>query len=230
LPGYYQKLEKQLGLKGKPDILALKGNEFDSIKYFNQLCKESVFKYVDLWVSLTERIGFWIDFDNAYVTFDNNYIESVWNFVNEVNKKGLLYEDYKVVPYCPRCGTSLSSHELAQGYKDNTEDPSVIVEFELEEELGTYVLVWTTTPWTLPGNVALAIGGKVEYVKVSQGDKKFILAKKRLEILEGEYEILGDVAVSELVGKSYKPLFNYLNPDKKAYFIAEADFANDSCI
>lgn len=220
-------IEKKLGLKGKPDILKLKDSEFESIKYFNQLCKESVFEYVDIWKNLTERVGFWIDFENAYVTYDNNYIESVWWFISQMQEKGLLYKDYKVVPYCPRCGTSLSSHELAQGYKDDVEDPSVIVKFELVEEPGTYVLVWTTTPWTLPGNVALAVGPKIEYVKVRQNGQKYILAKKRLEVLGDDYEEIGNVLASELVGKSYIPLFPYMEGEKKAYFIGEADFATD---
>ena len=220
-------VEKELNLRGKQDILELRETEFESIKFFNEKCRESVFKYVDEWIDLTTRIGFWIDFDNAYITYDNNYIESIWWFLSEIHKNGLLYKDYKVVPYCPRCGTSLSSHELALGYKDDTEDPSVFVKFELIEEPGTFILVWTTTPWTLPGNVALAIGQDIKYVKVEQGREKLILAEKRLSVLEGEYKVLGQVKVDELLGKSYKPLFSYLNPDKKAYYITEADFATD---
>ncbi len=220
-------VEKALGLKGKQDVLVLKENEFESIKFFNEQCKESVFKYVDDWINLTKRVGFWIDFDKAYVTYDNNYIESVWWFLSEMHKNGLLYKDYKVVPYCPRCGTSLSSHELAQGYKDDTEDPSVFIKFELIEEPGTFVLVWTTTPWTLPGNVALAVGRKVKYVKVENNGEKLILAENRLSILDGEYKVLKEVKVDDLLGKSYKPLYEYLATDKKAYYIVEADFASD---
>lgn len=221
-------VEKELNLKGKQDILNLKANEFDSIKFFNEKCRESVFRYVDVWVELTKRIGFWIDFDDAYVTYRNDYIESIWWFIKQVYEKELLYGDYKVVPYCPRCGTSLSSHELAQGYKDDIEDPSVFIKFELEDEPGTYVLVWTTTPWTLPGNVALAIGKSVKYVRVEQNGEKYILARNRLEILDGEYKELGAVSNEELLGKSYKAIYPYLNPDEKAYFIAEADFATDT--
>lgn len=220
-------VEKELGLKGKQDILNIKENEFESVKFFNEKCKESVFRYIDDWANLTKRIGFWINFDDAYVTYKNEYIESIWWFLKEVHKKGLLYKDYKVVPYCPRCGTSLSSHEVSLGYQDDTEDPSVFIKFELVDELGTYILVWTTTPWTLPGNVALAIGKNIDYVKVKQGEEKFILAKSRLEILEGDYEVVEAVKVEDLIGKSYKPLYSYLNPDKKAYFVAEADFASD---
>lgn len=220
-------VEKELGLKGKQDILNLKENQFESVKFFNEKCKSSVFRYVDDWVNLTKRIGFWIDFDNAYVTYHNEYIESVWWFLSQVQEKGLLYKDYKVVPYCPRCGTSLSSHEVAQGYKEDTVDPSVFIKFELVDEPGTYLLVWTTTPWTLPGNVALAVGKNVDYVKVEQGNSKYILAKNRLSVLEGEYKVLEEVKLEELEGKSYKPLYTYLNPDKKAYFVAIADFATE---
>lgn len=220
-------IEKKLGLKGKMDILNLKDSEFESIKYFNQLCKESVFEYVDIWVNLTKRIGFWIDFEQAYVTYDNNYIESVWWFISEVNKKDLLYKDYKVVPYCPRCGTALSSHELAQGYKDNTEDPSVFLKFKLSNSPDTSVLVWTTTPWTLPSNVALAVGKDIDYVKVRQADEYFILARTRLEILEGEYEVVEEVKAEDLIGQSYQPLFDYVKHQKKSHYIVEADFATD---
>lgn len=218
-------VEKKLGLKGKQDILSLKETEFESVEYFNKLCRESVFEYVDLWVNLTKRIGFWIDFDSAYITYQNDYIESIWWFLSGVNKKGLLYKDYKVVPYCPRCGTSLSSHELALGYEDNVEDPSIYIKFELEDSPGTFLLVWTTTPWTLPGNIALAIGGNIDYIEVEQNGQKYILAKKRLSVLDGEYKILGDVKKEELIDKSYKPLYDYLKPEKKAYFITSADFA-----
>jgi len=220
-------VEKELGLKGKQDILTLKMNEFESIKYFNQKCRESVFKYVDDWTNFTNRIGFWIDFDSAFVTYDNNYIESVWWFLSEVNKKGFLYKDYKVVPYCPRCETSLSSHELALGYKDATVDPSVFVKFELVDEPGTYVLVWTTTPWTLPGNIALAIGGNIDYVKVEQNGQFYILAKKRLSILEGEYKVVKKINSEDLIDNKYQPPFPYLKSDTKAHFITEAAFATE---
>ncbi|MEK7616821.1 MAG: isoleucine--tRNA ligase [Patescibacteria group bacterium] len=219
-------VEKSLGLKGKQDIVTLKKNEFESIKYFNEKCKESVFKYTDEWINLTKRIGFWIDFDSAYVTFDNDYIESIWHFLSEVNKKGFLYKDYKVVPYCPRCGTSLSSHELALGYKDDTEDPAVYVKFELLDEPGTYVLAWTTTPWTLPSNTALAVGKDIEYVKVENNGEKYILAKKRLSVLDDAVRIIKNVKASELVGKKYKPLFPYLF-NSKSHRIFESDFASE---
>ncbi len=219
-------IEKELGLRGKHDILSLKETEFESIKYFNELCRASVFKYVDKWIDLSKRIGFWVDFGRAYVTFENNYIESVWWFLSECNKKGLLYQDYKVVPYCPRCETSLSSHELSEGYKDNVEDPSIFIKFELEDEPGTYFLVWTTTPWTLPGNVALAVKKDIEYVEVEQNGERYILAKKRLGILNGKSKEIREIKGSELVGKKYKPLYPYLNPKEEAYYVVEADFVS----
>ncbi len=222
-------VEKELGLKGKQDILALKDNEFDSIEYFNQKCKESVFRYVDEWVSLTKRIGFWLDFDKAYVTYDNNYIESVWWFIKEVDKRGFLYKDYKVVPYCPRCGTSLSSHELAQGYKDDVEDPSVYLKFELVDEPGTFLLVWTTTPWTLPGNVALAVNPEATYVKREVDGMKVIHAEqipaKNLGISE-ESEVLESFKGEKLVGKKYHPLFETFKGEEKAYTVYSADFVS----
>lgn len=222
-------IEKELGLKGKVDILTLKKDEYESIKFFNEKCRESVFRYVDQWVNLTKRTGLWLDFKNAYVTYDNSYIESVWWFISEVNKRGLLYKDYKVIPYCPRCGTSLSSHELAQGYKDDVEDPAIYVKLELVDEPGTYVLAWTTTPWTIPGNVGLAIGKNIKYVKVEQNGEKYILAKNRLEILGEEAKVIEELNVDDLLGGSYKPPYPYLQ-DKggKAHFITEADFATDT--
>ncbi|TSC87725.1 MAG: isoleucyl-tRNA synthetase [Microgenomates group bacterium Gr01-1014_7] len=219
-------VEKELGLKGKQDILVLKDTEFESIKFFNQKCKESVFKYVDDWINLTKRIGFWIDFDSAYVTYDNNYIESVWWFLSEVYKKGLLYKDYKVVPYCPRCGTSLSSHELALGYKDDVEDPSVYVKFELEDEPGTYLLAWTTTPWTLPGNVALVVNPDAYYVKGHVKGETLIYSKGHTlgvpESTKDNVEFKG----SDLIGKKYKPLFDFFSDNERAYQVYPADFVS----
>jgi len=160
-------VEKELGFTGKPAI------EEYGVAEFNQRCRESVFRYVDEWYQTSERIGFWIDMDDPYVTLANEYIESVWWILKRFWEMGLLYEDYKVVPYCPRCGTPLSSHELAQGYA-TAEDPSVYVKFPLPDELGTYLLVWTTTPWTLPGNVALAVHPDVEYTLVEQDGERLI--------------------------------------------------------
>src|SRR3989338_6947978 len=155
-------IEKKLGFKSKKDI------EEYGIEAFNKLCKESVWEYIGLWKDFTSRMGYWADQEHPYVTYDNSYIESVWNIVKTVNDKKLLYKDYKVLPWCPRCGTALSSHELAQGYQDD-KDLSVTVKFKVTnpEKIGlsgdVYLLAWTTTPWTLPGNVALAVGEDIEY-------------------------------------------------------------------
>jgi isoleucyl-tRNA synthetase len=143
-------IEKELGISGKPEI------EEYGVENFIEKCKESVFRYKREWERMTERVGFWVDLENAYVTYENYYIESVWWALKKIWDKGLLYKGHKVVPYCPRCGTALSSHEVAQGYQE-VEDPSVYVTFPLKGEDDTAFLVWTTTPWTLPSNVALAI-------------------------------------------------------------------------
>lgn len=230
-------VEKKLGIQGqgKKGVLQLKENENDSIEYFNKLCRESVFEYVEDWEKLTDRIGFWIDMKNSYVTMDNDYIESVWHIIKEINDKKLLYEDYKVVPFCPRCGTPLSSHELAQGYKDNVSDPSVYIKFKLRDKPNTFFLVWTTTPWTLPGNVALAVGESIDYIEVKVEDgSHLILAENRSSVLEGKFEVVKKYSGKDLVGLEYEPLFNYLfdelkrkNVDKKGWYITTAPFASD---
>lgn len=224
-------VEKELGItgRGKQAILTLKSSPEESIAYFNDLCRKSVFKYVDDWVKITQRIGFWIDLGDPYITLETSYIESVWNVLKKLHQKGLLKQDYKVVPYCPRCQTPLSSHELSLGYKDNVPDPSVFVKFALVDEPKTYFLVWTTTSWTLPGNVALAVGKKIKYVKVRlEDDSRLILAKSRLEVVTDKYEVLEEVKVSDLVGKKYQPLFDFkiFNPEE-AYLVVEADFAKE---
>ena len=213
-------VEKALGISGKKQI-----DEYGIAK-FNRKCKESVFKYVEDWEKLTERIGFWIDLENPYVTLDNDYIESCWWILKELWKKGLLVKDYKVVPYCPRCGTPLSSHEVAQGYEDVTE-PSVYVKFELKDEPGTFLLAWTTTPWTLPGNVALAVGNDFDYVKIRMGDEGYlILAKNRLPVLDQPYEIVKEFKGKDLVGQEYKPLYDFVKYNEKAHYIVPADFVS----
>ena len=213
-------VEKQLGFSGKQDI------ERFGIEAFNKLCRESVFKYIDQFAEVTERMGYWVDLDKAYRTLDTTYMESVWWILKQIWDKGLLYQGFKVVPYCPRDQTPLSSHELAQGYRDDVEDPSVYVKFELEDEPKTYFLAWTTTPWTLPGNVALAVGLDIPYVRVRQGDEHYILAKARLSILQGEYQVEAEVDAKSLLGKRYKPLYEYLVPDKPAFFVVDADFVS----
>lgn len=200
-------VEKELGLKSKKEV------ETYGVAAFNQKCKESVWQYLDIWNVFTHRIGYWVDQENPYVTYHNSYIESLWNVVGEVYKKGLLYKDYKVVPWCARCGTALSSHELAQGYQD-VKDLSVYVKFKLLDKENTYILAWTTTPWTLPGNVALAVGSDIEYVQIQyEGENEsYIIAETRLEVLiqEKKYIIQNRFLGSDLVGLKYEPLYPYL--------------------
>ncbi len=196
-------VEKKLGLNSKKAI------EEYGIAKFNKECKESVWEYVDFWDKFTERVGYWVDRKNAYVTYHNDYIESLWNIVKKVDEQKLLYKDYKVVPWCPRCGTALSSHELAQGYED-VKDLSLYVKFKLKNASNTYILAWTTTPWTLPGNVALAVGEDIDYIKVKSGNEILILAKHRSGLLGDDLDIVGEVKGKKLVGLEYEPLFPYL--------------------
>src|SRR3990172_1320209 len=158
-------VEKELGISSKSQI------EQFGVAEFNRRCRESVFRYVKDWERLTERIAFWVDMENAYVTYRNEYIESCWWIIKQLWDKGYVYQDYKVTPHCPRCGTSLSDHEVALGYRDDAEDPSIYIKFKVEgdpawlesTEVPTYLLAWTTTPWTLPGNAALAVATWAEY-------------------------------------------------------------------
>ena len=172
-------IEKKLKISGKFEI----ENEI-GIERFNELCRASVYEYVSDWVAFSERMGFWLDYDNAYWTLTPDYIQSVWWALSEMWKQGLVYKGFRVAPYCSRCATPLSSHELAQGYRDNVPDPSVFVRFRLKKDPKTAILAWTTTPWTLPGNVALAVDNDIDYIKVKDGDENFlILAESRLEVL-----------------------------------------------
>ncbi|MFA6077220.1 MAG: class I tRNA ligase family protein [Candidatus Paceibacterota bacterium] len=221
-------IEKKLGFKSKIDI------ENYGIAAFNKLCKDSVWEYIGLWKSFTERMGYWADQENPYVTYHNDYIESVWNVVKKINDRKLLYKDYKVVPWCPRCGTALSSHELAQGYED-VKDLSVYVKFKIIGFPKAYFLAWTTTPWTLPGNVALAVGKDIIYVEAKVKDEILVLAKERLSVITDPYEIIAEHKGSEMVGMQYEPLFPYLNETisgseksklEKAYKVYTADFVN----
>ena len=155
------KWKRSLGFTNKQQIEAY------GIAKFNDLCQESAFTYIQEWEKLTDRIGYWVDLESAYITFTNDYMESVWWILKNFWDKDLLYQGYKVVPYCPRCGTPLSDHEVAQGYQDTT-DPSVFVRMPLVDTPGTSLLVWTTTPWTLPANVAVAAGADVDYVTVER--------------------------------------------------------------
>jgi len=210
-------IEKKLGLKSKKDI------EKYGIAEFNKKCKESVWLYRQDWEKLTERIAFWLDMEHPYVTYDNDYMETLWWIIKQIHQKGLLYQDYKVVPYCPRCGTSLSSHEVALGY-ENVKEPSVYVKFKIKPN--TYLLVWTTTPWTLPGNVAVAVNPKFTYVKAKVGQEDLILAKERLAVLGREYKIIEQFKGSKLLKLNYEPLFKFSKPDKKAWFVVAGDFVS----
>jgi isoleucyl-tRNA synthetase len=199
--------EKKLGISGKPEIEAL------GIARFNEVCRESVFTYKEEWERLSERIGYWLDYSRPYVTFHTEYIESVWWILKQLAERGILYRGYKSVPYCPRCGTALSSHEVAQGYRD-VEDPSLYFLAPLLEEDGTRdaqgraFLVWTTTPWTVPSNVGLAVHPQLEYVEARWRDRVVILARARVEAVLGKgAEVLRTVPASEIVGRSYaRPL------------------------
>lgn len=215
-------VEKELGLSGKKEI------EKYGVAKFNAKAKESVWKYQDMWEKMTERVGFWLDIEHPYITYQPEYIESLWWIFKNIWDQKLLEQDYKVVPYCPRCGTALSSHEVAQGYQ-NVEEDSVYIKFELVDEPGTFVLAWTTTPWTLPGNVALAVDQDIEYVKVKAKDGQFLIIAKALQHkLDDAGEAVETFLGKKLVGKSYKPLFDFLNLEKetgkKAYYIDDADF------
>ena len=202
-------VEKKLGLKNKQEIEAY------GIEKFNTECRKSVWTYKEEWERFTERIAFWIDMENPYVTYDNEYIESLWWIIKQWHKDSLFYEGHKVLPHCPRCVTALSSHEVAEGYKTVTE-PSVYVKFKVVNgnvhvQAGDFILAWTTTPWTLPGNVALAVGGKLDYVKVKKDNEFYILAKDLIDdVIEGEYEIIGELSGKDLVGLKYEPLFDSL--------------------
>ncbi|MCB0748609.1 MAG: class I tRNA ligase family protein, partial [Ignavibacteriae bacterium] len=217
-------VEKQLGIKTKSEI-----PEFGVAKY-NAACRESVFTYKDLWEKMTNRMGYWLNLEDAYVTCTNEYIESVWWALDTLYDKGLIFKDYKIVPQCPRSETVLSSHELALGYKD-TKDPSVYVLMKLKasdlaKDGDTYFLVWTTTPWTLISNVALAVGPNIDYVKIKTEGVYLILAKERLAVIREEYEIISEHKGSELAGTSYEQLFQYLTVDKKAFYVTEANFVS----
>ncbi len=187
-------IEKKLGFSSKKDI------EEYGIAKFNKECKASVWEYIQLWKDFTSRMGYWADQDNPYVTCHNDYMESVWNVIKTANDKNLLYKDYKVVPWCPRCGTTLSSHELAQGYQD-VKDLSVTAKFKVKGQDNTYILAWTTTPWTLPGNVALAVGNKIDYVKVLVNSEIGIPENNQIKnSLLGEYYYIAKSKIGILDG------------------------------
>ncbi len=213
-------VEKNLGIKSKKEI-----SDFGEIA-FNKACKESVFKYINEWEELTERMGYWINLDDAYATYHNNYIESVWWALKKFFDAGSIYKGFKILPFCPVCESPLSTHEVAQGYED-LKDPSVYVKFKITsgELTDSDFLVWTTTPWTLPSNAALAVNPESDYVKIQiKNDGNFVLAKDRLEVIKDEYEILKEFKGKELEFTEYKSLFDFLKPDKKAFYVTLGEF------
>ena len=231
-------IEKKLGISGKQQI------EEYGVEKFVKECKESVFTYVHMWEEMTNKVGYWVDMDNPYVTYHNEYIESVWWALSKLWEKGLLYEGHKVMPYCPRCGTALSSHEVAQGYKD-VKDLTCVAKFKVEENQGyddnTYILAWTTTPWTLPSNLALCVNKSYDYVLVkaeidsSEDDKtpdvmyeNYILAKDLIEpvLRETPYEIIKEFKGDELLGIKYERLMPFGKIDGKAFEVIHGDYVN----
>ena len=217
-------VERKLGFTHKSQI------EEYGVERFNALCRESAFAYIQEWERLTERIGYWVDLSDAYVTFTNPYIESLWHVLKTFWDRDLLYQGFKVVPYCPRCETPLSDHEVAQGYAEVT-DPSVYVRMPLVDEPGTSLLVWTTTPWTLPANVAVAVNPDVAYVTVERnipegGSERLILAEALLGKVFGDEEIkiIAHQTGKQLKGKRYAPLFTFVPPSQPAHFVILGDF------
>ena len=211
-------VEKLLGLDGKEQI------EKYGIEPFIKKCRESVWKYKGMWEEFSDVVGFWADMEHPYITYENDYIESVWWALNEIWKKGLLYKGHKVVPYCPRCGTPLSSHEVAQGYKD-VKERSAMVKFKVKDEDNTYFLAWTTTPWTLPSNLGLVVNPEVDYVKVSYEGQNLIMAEALVESVfankEGEHPVLERFKGKALEYREYEPLYPYAEGKikKKAFYV-----------
>ncbi len=211
-------VEKQLNIEGKEQI------EKYGVDKFNEKCKESVFKYKKEWDALTRRIAYWLDLENPYITFQNEYIESIWWILKNFHDRGLIYRGFKILPYCPRCETPLSSHEVSQGYRE-VKDPSVYVKFRLIDEPETYFLVWTTTPWTLISNVALAFHPDVDYIKVNYNGEKLILAEPRANaVLGSEFEVLEKYKGWQLERRHYERLFDYVPVEQDAFYTILGDF------
>ncbi|MBK8047326.1 MAG: isoleucine--tRNA ligase [Anaerolineales bacterium] len=224
-------VEKRLGLTGKKQIEAF------GIAEFNALCRQSTMEYISEWEKLTERMAYWVDMSTAYVTFRNDYIESLWWILKQFWEKGLLYQGYKIVPYCPRCGTPLSSHELSLGYREGTIDPSVFVKFRVKAGNGRapveagdneYLMAWTTTPWTLPGNVALAVGANLDYVRVreSNGDVITLAADLAARVLRPGYTVLNTMKGSDLTDIHYEPLYRFYPVDQDYGYVVTGDFVS----
>ncbi len=211
-------IEKKLSISGKKEI-----EEFGVSKFVTE-CKNSVFKYVEMWEEMSKKIGYWIDMEKPYVTYHNSYIESVWWAFKKMWEKDLLYKGHKILPYCSRCGTGLSSHEVAQGYKD-VKDNTVIGKFKVKGFENKYILAWTTTPWTLPSNTALAINKSYTYVEVKVEDEIFILAKDLIKVLgDIEYEILKEFKGEEILGVEYHQLLPYIKPEGKGFYVVHGDY------
>jgi isoleucyl-tRNA synthetase len=219
-------VEKSLGLINKKEVF-----EF-GIQKFNDECRKSVFIYKDVWEEMTRRMGYWVDLSDPYITCDNKYIESVWWSLKTLFDRGLIYKGYKVVPQDPKSETPLSSHELALGYRE-TQDPSIYVVIKAKDNQPicdgktTYFLVWTTTPWTLISNVALAVGPNIDYVKIKLRDEYLILAKSRLSVINGDYEIVQEFKGKNLEYMEYEQLFTYIKPNKKAFYVILGDFVGE---
>ncbi len=213
-------VEKKLGLDGKPQI------EQYGIEPFIQECKKSVWKYLHEWEEMSDRVGYWVDMEHPYVTYHDDYIESEWWSLKTIAEKGLIYQGHKIVPYCPRCGTALSSHEVAQGYK-NVKEKSAFVRFRVKGKENTYLLAWTTTPWTLPSNLALCVNPRETYCRVKTNEGlTYIMAKALVEkVMEGkEPEITAEMVGTDLKGLEYEPLYRFVEPDKKAWFVVCDDY------
>ncbi len=214
-------VEKSLKMKHKDEIVTY------GVARFNEECRQSVWKYKTEWESMTERMGYWVNLNEPYVTFENNYIESIWWALKKYFDAGLIYKGFKIQPYCPRCETPLSSHEVSLGYQD-VKDPSVYVKMKLSKEENTFFLVWTTTPWTLISNVAIAVHPEIDYALVEHKGEKLILAETRLSVLDGEYVQLKKFKGKEIAGTSYERLFNYHPLEKNAHYVVQADFVTTS--
>ena len=212
-------VEKSLGLDGKPQI------EQYGIEPFIGECKKSVWKYLHEWEKMSEQVGYWVDMEHPYITYENSYIESEWWSLKKIHEKGLLYQGHKIVPYCPRCGTALSSHEVAQGYK-NVKETSAFVRFRVKGEENLYLLAWTTTPWTLPSNLALCVNPRDTYCRLRADDGEYIMAKALAEkVFEGrEITILSECTGNDLRGMEYEPLYRFQEPDGKAWFVVSDDY------
>ena len=212
-------VEKSLGLNGKDQI------EKYGVEPFIQKCKESVWKYKSLWEQMSDQVGYWADMKDPYITYDDKYIESEWWSLKSIFDRGLIYKGHKIVPYCPRCGTALASHEVAQGYRD-VEETSCTARFKVKGEKDLYILAWTTTPWTLPSNVALCMNADFDYVEIESAGKRYILAEALADKYFGDYKVLSKKKGKDYEYTEYEPLFPYakLKPGEKAYYVTCDDY------